>query len=206
MTNPTWLRRNRLWLLMLAPLLLLAVATSSFRLVTLYLPWEWSRPTVAHAPTGTLRHQFLGSDDVRREREVTVTIVSARSVPSSDGILPAPGAALWQIELEFVASPDQILQFCTIELADAAGTRYGNQGGKVDADGEPTFANALQFCVPEDAPGPTLESFTGQLVPSPEERPATWRLTYALGLPSDAEPTELRIGWDRPEYLVLQLP
>lgn len=201
-----WWRRNRLWLLALAPLALLAVAASSFRLVTLYLPWEWSRPTVAHTQTGTLRQQFLGFDDRHHRREVRVTALSTAATPVSGKVHPAPGATLWRTELEFTASPDQILNSCTIELVDAQGVRYGTRGGKVDDRGESSYVNLFETCVPEDAPGPTLEPFTGRLVPSPSERPGTWRAEYLVAMPSGVEPTAVRVGWDRPDYLVLQLP
>ena len=46
--NATWWRRNRFWLALLVPLLFLAVVASSFRLVNIYLPWDWTRPIVAH--------------------------------------------------------------------------------------------------------------------------------------------------------------
>ncbi|MBB1493786.1 hypothetical protein J4N02_10655 [Propioniciclava sp. MC1595] len=206
--NATWWRRNRFWLALLVPLLFLAVVASSFRLVNIYLPWDWTRPIVAHDTSGTLRQDFLGFDDVRREREVRVQVLSAVPQQVHGDAKAAAGAVLWRILLEFEAAPDQFLDSCTIELQDAEGTRYGHEGGmeSVDGSGTPWEARLAQRCVPESAPGPTLEPFTGKLVPSPVERSRTWRLEYLIATPEAVEPTALRVGWHYPEYLVLEVP
>jgi hypothetical protein len=176
-----WWRRNRRWLALIVPLLLLALAASSFRLVTLYLPWEWSRPTVADATAGTLRQHFTGFDGERRLREVRVEVVDVETHEYLDG--------------------------CEVELTDADGTRYDFRSGQVPAEEGAYFVPPILVpCVPEDAPGPTLNPLTGEPSPSPVTRPRAWREQVLIAMPRDVTPTALRIGWSRPEYLVLRLP
>lgn len=203
----TWWRRNRFWLALLTPMLLLAVVASSFRMVNLYLPWEWSRPLVAHGPSGTLRQEFHGADGQHRTREVRVGVLSAIPQDRFEDVRAAPGAVLWRVLLEFEASPEQMLaSVCTIELVDAAGTRYGHQGGQEAAD-ERGLGRPPMFltCVPGYAPGPSL-GVLGEFEESPVERPRTWRMQYVFATPATVEPSAVRIGWDQPEYLVLQVP
>lgn len=203
---PTWWRRNRLWLALLLPLLALAISASSFRMLRLYLPWEWSRPVVAHATTGTLRQGFRGADNAERTREVTVSVLSATPQQQVDRAGAVPGGTLWRVELELSAAPDQILDGCTVELTDADGTRYGHSAGQQQADDRFFLPPVLIDCVPPDAPGPRLAPFTGVLEPSPTERPPTWRQTVAIAMPAGVEPTSVRIMWSLPEFLVLELP
>ena len=188
-------------------MLFLAILASSFRMVTLYLPWEWSRPIVAHGPSATLRQSFLGSDDQQYTREVTVTVISTASADRFGDAAAAPGATLWRVQLQFEAAPDQMMELCTVQLVDATGTRYGHDAGQVAADGSQNNPTRMHLsCVPQDAPGPRLEPFTGDPVPSPVERPRSWRLDYVFATPLNVTPHEVRVGFDKPEYLVLQLP
>lgn len=207
-TSPpsTWWRRNRLWLALLLPLLALAVSASSFRMLRLYQPWEWSRPIVAHATTGTLRQEFRGFDNAQHTREVRVSVLSATPEQQIDRAAAVPGGTLWRVELELSAAPDQFLDGCTVELADADGTRYGHSAGQQPADDRFFLPPVLIDCVPPDAPGPRLAPFSGVLEPSPVERPPTWRQTVAIAMPVGVEPTSVRIMWSLPEFLVLELP
>lgn len=205
----TWLRRNRWWLVALIPALLLAMLASSFRLTAVYLPWEWSRPIEAGGPVGTLQQTYAGHDAARHQRTVTVEVLGVTAVPSFDGHAAIDGATLWQIDLRLSAAPDQHLTHCEIELVDGEGTRYGFQGGRRAADPDDTFYSALVVapqCVPEDAPGPSLNPITGEPVESPQVRPDSWEVTTALVMPEGYEPEQVRIAWDTPTYLVLDIP
>lgn len=203
MRSAEWWRRNRLWLALLVPLLALALAASSYRLTTLYLPWQWSRPQVV-ARTGTFTQTFRDTERVTWTRTVTVTVQQVARTTVVAGEAAAPGAQLWLVELEFAAAPDQLLDGCTIELEDAAGTIYGGSGAKVDRAGRPQLTAQRSACVPQDAPGPTRD-FTGELVPSPIERPPRWTSAASLALPGDVEPVAVRVLWDKPDYLKLTL-
>lgn len=205
----SWLRRNRWWLVTLVPALLLALAASSFRLTQLYLPWEWSRPVVAGASVGTLEQAFLGHDANRYRRTVTVEVAAVEPVPSFDGHAAIPGATLWQVDLLLTAAPDQMLKHCSIELVDGEGTRYGFEGGRRAADPDDPFYSSTvvhPFCVPDDAPGPELQPITGEFLESPVERPGSWELSTALVVPDGHDPEQVRIAWDKPSYLVLEVP
>lgn len=200
-----WWERNRLWLLLLLPLLALALAATSFRLVTLYLPWEWSRPLMANGTEGTLRQTFLGTDDVRRGREVTVTAVEFVTVDEFDTAVPPPGATLRTITLAFDADPDQILDRCTVIVVDTRGNQYAaGKAGTISTDPRRSFVLDSISCVPYDTPGPTMGS--DEVIEPKVPRPRTWSVTLPVALPDDATPAELRIGWSQPEYLILGLP
>lgn len=205
----TWWRRNAGWLLALIPALLLALAASSFRLTQLYLPWEWSQPIVAGGPVGTLEQNYLGTDDERYHREVTVEVLGATSVREFEGHAAIVGATLWRVDLKLSAAPDQMLSECTIELVDAEGTRYGFDGGRRAADPDDTFYSSTVVrpsCVPRDAPGPRLHPITGGPIDSPEPRPDSWELSTSVVIPEGYEPQQVRIAWNHPVYLVLDIP
>ena len=203
----SWWRRNRLWLTLLLPMLALALAASMFRMTTLYLPWQWSQGIDARSTTGTLRQQFTGTDDVRYSRDVTVSVDAVRQTTQHGEDAAGPGAQLWLVDLTLTAAPDQILDLCFVELVDASGVRYTTAGaGKVAADPTDTFwrAPAIVSCVPADTPGPTLGF--NDFIPATAERPATWTIGVSAALPSGVEPTALRIMWNHPTFLQLQLP
>ena len=206
-TSTPWLRRNRLWLALLVPLLLLALATSSFRLTRLYLPWQWSRPIVAHGTSGTFTHEFLGFDDVRHTRTVDVTVTEVSEALSWEGDAAVEGARLWRVGLLFAAAPDQLLRGCTIELTDADGVRYRFEGGRQSAGTDKLWSPAAKpDCVPEDTPGPDIAPFTGRFERAEVERPASWYVSTSMVLPLGVTPTHVRVMWTEPEYLVLDVP
>ncbi|MDO5677168.1 MAG: hypothetical protein Q4G35_06630 [Propionibacteriaceae bacterium] len=203
-----WWRRNFWWMVALVPALVLALATSSFRLVNLYLPWEWSRPTVAGASVGTLEQRYNAHDGKEHDRKVTVEVLSVKSVPRFEDHAAIVGATLWEVQLRLSASPDQDLKHCTIELVDAEGTRYGFEGGRRAADPDDRFYSSTvsaPYCVPEDTPGPTVDGFTGEWSEPEVPRPESWELRTAMVLPDGYEPVQVRIGWKMPEYLVLDI-
>ena len=74
-----------------------------------------------------------------------------------------------------------------------------------DFTGRPNLVAQRSRCVPADAPGPDLD-FTGQILPSPVERPATWTAAAAMVLPEGVQPTAVRVMWNKPGYVKLTLP
>lgn len=202
---PTWLQRNRLWLLLLPALVFLALAASSFRLNALYLPWSWSHPLAAHGPTGTLSEDFMATDGSNRRRDVTVTVNAVLPVSRLGDDAAAAGGQLWRVDLTFAAPPDQIADGCNVLLVDAAGTRYdADRAGKVAAPGSSWWSSERVQCVPEDAPGPRDVGLT--IEESPSERPDTWPVTAGVVLPVGVEPVGVVVRWDEPTYLQLGLP
>lgn len=198
--STSWWRRNRIWLIVLVPLLLAALAASSFRLVRLYLPNEWSRPQQVQGSAGTFEQRFMGTDGVWRTRNVSVSVVDLVSLPSGNGMIAAPGSQLWQLILAFEAAPDQFLAGCEIELADASGNRYDRNSGLLTERGQVAFFDSTD-CVPEDAPGPKFDVL-GVLEPE-VPRPEMWMIDTVAALPAGVEPTQVIIKWSKPAYLVL---
>lgn len=175
----------------------------------MYLPWEWSRPIVAGSSVGTLEQDYTGFDANRYHREVTVEVLAVESVREHEGHAAVVGTTMWRVDLRLSAAPDQMFTQCHVELVDGDGARYGFAGGRRAADPEDRFyssAVALRPCVPEDAPGPSLHPVTGELVESPEPRPESWELTTTIVMPDGYEPQQVRIAWEKPVYLVLEIP
>lgn len=189
----SWWRRNRIWLALLLPALALALAASSFRLVRLYLPWEWSQPIVADATTGTLQQPWTDIDGTPQTRNVTVTADMLTTASASEGLMPAEGSTLWLLHLTFSADADQSLSQCTVELVDAEGVRYtAGTAGTVEDPAAPASYGAGRFdCVPVDTSAP---------------RPASWTRTAMIVIPDGRTPVAIRIGWTKPVYLVLDTP
>lgn len=202
-----WWKRNRLWLALAVPLLALALAASSFRLFTLYLPWEWSAPVTPNASQGTLTQRYVELDGVRRDRKVDVRVVSLETHERYDGLIAVEGARLWRVALELTATPDQFLEFCDIELTDAAGNRYDFRSSIVPEDTQSFNPRPFTLrCVPEDAPGPTLSPFSDEVIEPTVERPGSWTIDALIAVPDGVTPTAVRIGWQQPKFLELQLP
>lgn len=103
----TWWRRNRLWLALLLPLLLLALSASAYRWANLYRPWHWSERVWPRAATGTLHQTYVGSDGQQYRRDVTVTVDGVTPVNVWEDGAAAPGARLWRVDLHLAAPPDQ---------------------------------------------------------------------------------------------------
>ena len=203
----TWWKRNRIWLALLIPILALALAASSFRLVSLYLPWQWSRPIVANDTSGVLRQNYLELDGVRRDREVRVSVLSLDAHESWGDAKAIDGGRLWRVELQLEAEPDQFLYGCEVELTDADGNRYDFRGGLEPVDAKHYFvAPVIIACAPQHALGPTVSPFTDEVVESELERPRIWEQEVLIAMPEGVSPSGLRIGWNRPVYLELELP
>lgn len=199
----TWWQRNKVALIALVPLTVAAASASSYRLNDLWLP---SQPTPPTAVAGTSAHYH---SEFRRggvhTRDVDVTVVGIRDAASLNGLRAASGATLKVVTLDLAADPEAFLDGCTAQLTGPDQVVRGTNGGKVDATtGAPRFDPA--GCVPTDAPGPYVDSFTGQVVPSPAPRPGRWRAEIAFAVPQNAQVTQLRLYWDTPGYLVFTLP
>lgn len=199
-----WWRRNRLWLALLLPLVVLALLATSFRLQKIYLPWYWTRPHVAQGTSMTFQQDWR-SENTTFRRTVDLSVVSVTQVYSLDDALAVPGGILYRVEITASAAPDQILNLCKVWLEGPDGTLYdGGTAGKVEAPGG--YMRMTAQCVPEDAPGPTIDYDGTTVVPSPEPRPASWSIVTGVVLPATVTPTKVRIAWNEPDYAVLAVP
>lgn len=200
-----WWARNRLWVYLLAPLLLLAVAASGFRFTRIYLPWDWTRPHVASGSTMTFTQDARG-EKITVQRTVTITVLGATPVTEADGRVAVPGATLHRVDLEFAAAPEVPLVSCEVFVVAADGTLYSSRAGQLDAPGTSAKYRPLSYdCVPPDTPGPGVGEAPD---PEAEPRPATWRVTAAFALPAGVQPQRVRVQWQggTPDYAVVAIP
>ena len=194
----SWWHRNRFVLALIIPLAAVAVAASSYRLTTFYLDVYPTRITVAPGTS----HRFVQDwtfDKDTYHRAVDITLTKAEPVTEVDGTTAPTGARLWRVEFQLAASPDTQLRYCTIELLDADGVRYGTRAGKLGVNPPLT-----SHCVPDDTPGPSL--MLGKLVPGEGIRSSTWPATALIAVPADHRPELVRIYWDTPEGVAFKVP
>ena len=208
MRSPWW-ARNLGWVIALLPLLVCATLACSQRLVNLYLPWEENGHRISGQDRRGELHQEFVVTDTKHETStmsaitVAVQVTDVQVVENENGkITAAEGAQLWQVDLEFTAEPDQILNHCSVQL-EADGVRYGAMEAKVNSS--PYGSIAPLSCVPEETPGPSLNRFPLEVTETTPPRPRTWprRLTFAL--PTGVTPQALRLWWHHPEYLYIPL-
>lgn len=177
---PTWWRSNKWGVILLIPALLAAVASASFRLVNLYLPWTY---TTAHAPTDF--HQVYAVDGKEEHVRVSVTAIEVSKLKDTGTETSFPNAQPWRVTLGFTAPPESSLSSgCTLVLHDAAGREFTPLGA-LSATGSwgPTA-----HCTPLDDP-----------------RPGSWQVTLLFVTPRDAQPDWLQLGWYTPDYIRLPL-
>lgn len=200
----TWWQRNRLPLVLLPPLVALALAASSFRLSTLYLPNEYSRPQRAVGQSLGYHESFTRNRHLYR-RDLTLTLTSLKASPSSGHEQAARGATLWTVELKLEAAPEVPLMDCRVALLDGSGVLYDDQSGQYSTATEQPSASPQDRCVPPDTPGPDMD-FTGQLIPGQGTRPASWRVQRTVAMPQGRQPAYVRVAWNPPHYALIPVP
>lgn len=195
-----WLRRNRWALIALVPAIVLAVAASSFRLISLYLPWYSERTNNAEGVILVDSDQFVGHYPDGESYQAEVTPISATQIPSfteSHTSFPAeftavPGAKLWRVEVEVFADPRMVLRGCTFGVEDDEGRFFSAAFGKL-RNGEP-LTDREGYCYPNLTPGPSF-SFLNEYEPAePEaERPRRYRVFALFALPEGSDVANLRV-------------
>ena len=198
-----WWRRNGLWVLALPILLALAVLASSQRLINAYLPWTPYIPVTAQGDEVEFQQDVAREDGVSYRRAVHVRLVSVRPVSEFNWLVAPDGAQLWQADLEFQATPDQLLSGCTVELI-ADKVRYSNTAAKEVSDAR-SFSSTFEDCVPNDAPGPSVDPLTNTMEETTPPRPERWRSSFSFAVPTGIEPDALRLWWNTPQYLLFPL-
>lgn len=206
----TWVRRNRLGLILLPVALVLAVLASSSRLVHFWLPYVGSDVTKGTVGQGVhLEQAWLdrAGDHVRRV-DVTVHGVARTEVIRNWNGEDIPGEGpkgtqLWRVSLTLAAEPDQVVRGCQLEIEDTRGRRYRYAPLHVTPSQLKTSP-----CLNPDEEGPEAD-FTGRsgsASPAPGDqlpRPARWDTVADLVLAGDAEPAYVRIWWDLPSVIVV---
>lgn len=202
----SWWRRNGGWLLAMPLILALAIAAASQRMVNTYLRWQNSGPITAVDGTAHLSQDFEHFEEPHH-LELTATLVNV-STPEhvEEGwstIAAAPGGALWRIDVEFHADPDQLLTGCQgILVSD--GVRYGPNEAKIDVESGAAFPSGFGHtvrCVPDETPGPSLGLLEPGIEPAKTPRPPQWVSSFTFVLPAGVTPEELHLWWHQPQYL-----
>lgn len=201
-----WLARNRLWLMLLVPLLLLAAAATSFRLQRIYLPWDWTRAHATRGSSLTLEQDVFLTRDQRHHRKVDITVVGVTPAREVEGGVAGPGTDLYRVSIELSAAPDVMLEGCEVGLLGPDGSRYDSYVGQQDAPGFRGYRSRLLSCVPEDAPGPGWDYLSNEPRPAKVERPRTWRIVTGVAVPHGVAPDRVTIRWSKPDYAVLAIP
>lgn len=209
-----WWGRNKLWVRLLLPLLLLAIAATSFRIVRVYLPIvSWSAPQKAQGTTLAFHQPDRVTATKTVPRDVEIRVDSVRPMSGLDDYVAQPGGQLYQVDLHFAASPETRVNVCEVFLTDAAGTLYGTSVGSMP---DPTVkypALPPRSCGPLTDDGlsyrdAVYDDETGELEPpAPEDRrPPAWSRHWSVVLPKDVTPAQVVVRWTEPDYAVLNIP
>lgn len=213
----SWWRMNRWGLVLLVPVLALALAASSFRLVTLYFPWFAVRGTHVTAPVRVTTDSSFVRYPAGEEYSATLTpasLVPVSSAPSEytyegdPGLSAPPGARIWRLTTRVDADPAMSLIECAISLLDAEGAHYEAGLAMVDADGSvPVASPSAGGCVPRGTPGP-FSDLRGDIQPvvEGEERPAQYSVETYFVLPTTVTPDRVRIDMSRGGYWTTDAP
>lgn len=213
-----WARRNAWGLIALVPLLGLALAASSSRLLSVYLPWEAPSPidaegsivlTIADQPS---IHYPKGVEP--RASFTPASVEMIESAPSETSLIgdhmieAAPGAKLWRIRVDAQVDPDYALQSCLFHVEGDDGAEYDLSGGKAE-DGAPALEFLAGSCAPPGSLGPGADFLTGEWTDTMEvdPRPSEYGLTLLVGMPEGVVPKFLALDLGEPgNYWRVPLP
>ncbi len=123
---------------------------------------------------------------------------------SSFGTEVATGGQLWEVNLQWKASPKIALRGCHLALFDSEGVQYdaGSSGWDAGSQGY------KDKCVPDETPGPRpkVGSKAQPKVPDDEEpRPATWTSKAYVLTKAGIKPSSVRIWYFLPRYAELEV-
>lgn len=201
----TWWHRNR-WALLALPLVLaLAWAATSYRILTLWHPFQLTEEVTA--PPGEPAHFVHELSDAKGPYviDLDLTASPARQVTSlthpdhSTSFFPAQGGTVvWQIDLTVTADPDTVVNGCRVRLVDTLGreTTYSSVAPGADVPFAP--------CVPLETPGP-WPALTEDEEPAPDEppRPGTYTVPIIFRTADDFVPDRLDLWYEPPRYASL---
>lgn len=202
----TWWRRNR-WALLVLPLaLVLAAASTSYRVVTLWNPWQLT-DEVSGTPGSPVRLvDELEDVDGTYVVDLTVSAGSARTVTSLTDeeldtvFFPArTGTVVWQIDLTVTADPASVVSGCQLRLVDREGreTAYSTVAPGAEVPFDP--------CVPATTPGPRPDVGLGPTVEEGPARPETYTVPVVFRTAEDFVPARLDLWYATPRFASLDL-
>lgn len=201
----TWWLRNR-WALLALPLVLaLTWAATSYRVLTMWNPFQLTDEVTA--PAGEPVHLVQELSDAKGTFVVDVELtasparqVSALTHPdNSTSFFPGEaGTVVWQVDLTVTADPGTVVTTCRVRLVDTRGreTTYSSVAPGVEVPFAP--------CVPEGTPGP-LPALSPDEVPASDEpeRPGTYTVPVVFRTADDFVPDRMDIWYEVPRYASL---
>jgi hypothetical protein len=202
----SWLRRNRLGLVLLPVAAALAVAASSSRYVHNYLPYEPSSVSEGVVGTPVDYAQEWQDRSGKYVRKVAVTvdgITPTTKVVDWDGEdvdakIPA-GTTLWRVSLSLDAAPDQVLRSCKLIVVDTRGREYEFGSRRI----QPSNLK-ISPCLNPGQGGPEAALVDGATHKDEEPRPQTWSTVADVLMAEDSVPAMVRVWWEFPE--VIEVP
>ena len=201
----TWGRRNRLALLALPVGALMAWGATSYRILTIWNPWQLT-DEVAAGP-GEQAHLVHHAEDAQGHyvTDLRVSAGPARQVTAladtegSAVFFPGrPGSVLWQVDLTVSADPSTVVSGCQLRLVDTRGreTAYSTVAPGAEVPFDP--------CVPAATPGPMPDLGFG-LSDLDEPRPQTYTVPVVFRTADDFVPGRLDLWYSPPRYASLAL-
>lgn len=200
-----WWRRNRWALVALPVALALTLVASGDRVRTLWWEQDLRRPTaVAAGETGDFHQRVYDGLGGTLPVDVQVRLDGVGDATTLPDEMALPeGTRAVQVDLTLSADPDSVLSGCVLAVRDATGTRYDYVANAWGA------FQAVIPCVPEDTPGPRASlGDLDEKISTPETapRPATWSVSRVVVVPEGTEVTEVALWWQKPQYLLLEVP
>lgn len=204
----TWVRRNRWGLVLLPVAVVLAVLASSSRMVHFWYPY--GPHDVQSGAVGEQVHLSQDWQDRsgRYVREVDVTVTSVEPTTMirdwDDQDVPGQGPAgtrLWRVALEMRAPTDAVLFGCQLEIVDTQGREFPYSTTRI----EPSEGK-ISPCLNADEVGPQPALVEGQEHVTETERPGSWSTVADVLLAEDAVPRTVRIWWEYPTVIEVDLP
>lgn len=203
----SWIRRNRVGLVLLPVAAALAVGASSSRLVHNYLPYEpssISEGTVGAPVTYVQDWQDRSGHYVRKVSVTVDGIERTTQVQDWDGkdveaTIPK-GTTLWRVSLNLDADPDQVLRGCELVVIDTRGREYAFGSHRIEPDNL-----KLSPCLNAGQGGPEAALVDGAKHQDDEPRPQTWSTVADVLMAQDAVPERVRIWWQLPEVVEIRV-
>lgn len=195
--SPTWWHRNR-WALLALPFVLALVAVAgASRLVNFWWPGQLREPVPA--AVGQPLRYTVNPADGGEASDATLVVgptTEAQFVTDADGMAQrvpyVEGTRVWATDLTITAPVEDDLSLCYARVVDSRGRTSSYNSSTLEAQGVP-----FTPCSP---PRSTDELFDDAWV-----RDETYTVPVLFRLAADAEPVELRLYWDEPEYVSVPL-
>ncbi len=199
-----WWERNKWGLILLPVAIIVAVAASSWAMVTF---WYGDGPhdvTAAKVGESVDFRQDWQDFNGKHTREVTVTVTGIAPttvVENYDGedeeaVTPG-GTTLWRVSMDLSADPEQILVGCHVDVIDTEGREFSFESIHIK---KPLVAK-VSPCLNAGERGPDWKLTEGQKPSEPEPRPEKWSTVADVLMAEDSVPARVRIWWETPKAI-----